>query len=95
MQIQHVDLYVSSFEVPQEGDYVAPLGEVRDHLVKIIGSSGVCDTWIVPLSNFADLSSMSDVSVTPVEDNSCAVLLSVGATKAEARVGFRVYVLSQ
>ena len=95
MQIQHIDLFVSSFEQPQAGDLAAVLDQETEHVVPIIGTSGVWDAWAVPCEELGDASGMRKVCVEPILDDCSHVKLTVQASAADKRVGLRIYVLSQ
>ena len=94
MQIQHIDIIVSSHESVAAGDFAAPVPSVAEHELPCIGTSGIWDAWIAPLSNLQDLASLAMIEVRPIPDDSRHVLLRVQASEAEKRVGLRVYVLS-
>lgn len=95
MLIQHIDLFVSSHESPIEGDYTAPLEGIAEHTIQCIGSSGIWDAWVVPLSNLQDLASLTHVEACPIPDDSSHVSLRVSASQQDKRVGLRIYILSQ
>ncbi|MBS1722009.1 MAG: hypothetical protein JSS66_03260 [Armatimonadetes bacterium] len=95
MQIQHIDVFVSSHSAPQEGDYAAPVGESAEHFVPIVGSSEVWDAWICPGEGLAGLSAFGGLSASALEDDSQHIKLSVNALEADQRIGLRIYVLSR
>lgn len=95
MFMQHIDLFVSSASEPVQGEYSAGTDAIHEHLVTVIGSSGVYDTWATVVEGFSDLGSFVHLSVEPVPDDSTKVKLKARAAAADKRVGLRVYVLSQ
>lgn len=95
MQIQHIDLFVSSHDQPSEGDYLAAIDDVSEHVVPIIGTSGVWDAWAVLWEGLDQANGLAHVSVEPIVDDCAHVRLKVKATLPGKRVGIRVYVLSQ
>lgn len=95
MQIQHIDLFVTSHSQPEPGDLPAEVDQETEHIVPIIGTSGVWEAWAVPCSGLGDAAGFQKLCAEPIPDDCSHVKLKVQSSAADKRVGLRIYVLSQ
>ena len=95
MQIQHIDATITTSENPQQGEIQVQMNELSDLQLPIIGTSGVWDTWLTPLSYLAEPGTIQHLEVLPVQDDSTHINLKIKLDGPNVSVKIRVYVLSQ
>lgn len=91
MQIQHVDVTLSSFQTPGPDELAVPTGQAVEHLVPIVGTPGVWDAWFSAQSS---LSGFVSLSVEAIPEDTTKLRLTAQAEEADQRVTLRLYALS-